>query len=84
MTNNIIFGLLSHRNYLELHFLFLNKYFAEKALNIVFNNDFRNVFTLGTCAPIVGSQVLDFANEKDMLEVSIFIQNFIPVINYNN
>ncbi|XP_038073586.1 DNA polymerase delta catalytic subunit-like [Patiria miniata] len=28
----------------------------------------RNVFTLNTCAPIVGSQVLSFSNEADMLK----------------
>jgi len=27
----------------------------------------RNVFTLGTCAHIAGSQVLSFSNERDML-----------------
>lgn len=30
----------------------------------------RNVFTLNTCAPIVGSQVLSFADERELLEVS--------------
>lgn len=29
----------------------------------------RNVFTLKTCAPIIGSQVLSFQVEKDMLKV---------------
>ena len=29
----------------------------------------RNVFTLNTCAPIVGSQVLSFSKEADMLKV---------------
>ena len=30
----------------------------------------RNVFTLNTCAPVIGSQVLSFSNEKDLLAVS--------------
>lgn len=30
----------------------------------------RNVFTLHTCAPIVGSQVICFATETEMLSVS--------------
>ena len=30
----------------------------------------RNVFTLNTCAPVVGSQVLSFPREQDMLRVS--------------
>ena len=30
----------------------------------------RNVFTLGTCAPIVGSQVLSYSTESEMLTVS--------------
>jgi len=29
----------------------------------------RNVFTLNSCAPIVGSQVLSFSKEADMLKV---------------
>lgn len=31
----------------------------------------RNIFTLDTCAPIVGSQVLSFEKESTMLEVCI-------------
>jgi DNA polymerase delta subunit 1 len=33
----------------------------------------RNVFTLKTCAPIVGAQVLSFDSESEMLKVSIFL-----------
>lgn len=29
----------------------------------------RNVFTLNTCAPVVGSQVLSFSREQDLLNV---------------
>ena len=29
----------------------------------------RNIFTLNTCAPIVGSQVLSFDKESKLLEV---------------
>lgn len=32
----------------------------------------RNVFTLNTCAPIVGCQVISSDNEADMLEVILF------------
>ena len=31
----------------------------------------RNVFTLNTCAPIVGSKVISFKKEADLLNVSI-------------
>lgn len=31
----------------------------------------RNVFTLDTCAPIVGSKVISFKKEADLLNVSI-------------
>lgn len=31
----------------------------------------RNIFTLDTCAPIVGCQVLSFPKENSMLEVHI-------------
>ena len=30
----------------------------------------RNVFTLDTCAPVIGSQVLSYSKEKDLLAVS--------------
>lgn len=30
----------------------------------------RNIFTLDTCAPIVGSQILSFDKESSMLEVN--------------
>ena len=30
----------------------------------------RNVFTLNTCSPVVGSQVLSFPREQEMLRVS--------------
>ncbi|CAO3669799.1 unnamed protein product [Rhizopus stolonifer] len=46
----------------------------------------RNVFTLNTCAPIVGSQVLSFKNEKDLLQKwSDFIRTVDPdiIIGYN-
>lgn len=46
----------------------------------------RNVFTLDTCAHIVGSQVLSFDNEKDLLlKWSDFIREVDPdvVIGYN-
>ena len=29
----------------------------------------RNVFTLNTCAPVVGCDILSYKNEKDMLQV---------------
>lgn len=29
----------------------------------------RNIFTLNTCSPIIGSQVMSFKNEREMLEV---------------
>ena len=32
----------------------------------------RNVFTLNTCATIVGCQILSFDNEKDLLQVGNF------------
>lgn len=32
----------------------------------------RNIFTLDTCAPIVGCQVLSFEKEQKMLEVWIY------------
>lgn len=49
----------------------------------------RNVFTLNTCAPIVGSQVLSHAKETDMLDAwSSFIREVDPDIftgyNINN
>lgn len=49
----------------------------------------RNVFTLNTCAPIVGSQVLSFKQERDMLEAwSDFVRQLDPDIltgyNINN
>jgi DNA polymerase delta subunit 1 len=31
----------------------------------------RNVFTLNSCAPIVGCQVLSFPEERKLLEVSL-------------
>lgn len=31
----------------------------------------RNVFTLNTCAPVVGSQVLSFKQESELLKVSV-------------
>lgn len=31
----------------------------------------RNIFTLKSCAPILGSQVISFEKEEDMLEVYI-------------
>jgi DNA polymerase delta subunit 1 len=46
----------------------------------------RNVFTLNSCAPIVGSQVLSFENEAEMLEAwARFVQIVDPdvVIGYN-
>ncbi|KAI9256205.1 DNA polymerase family B-domain-containing protein [Sporodiniella umbellata] len=46
----------------------------------------RNIFTLDTCAPIVGSQVLSFKNEKELLEKwSDFFRKVDPdvVIGYN-
>lgn len=33
----------------------------------------RNVFTLNTCAPIVGCQVLSFPDERELLKVSLNI-----------
>jgi hypothetical protein len=33
----------------------------------------RNVFTLNTCAPIVGCQVLSFTEERQLLEVCLII-----------
>jgi hypothetical protein len=33
----------------------------------------RNVFTLNTCAPIVGCQVLSFTDERELLEVCLVI-----------
>lgn len=49
----------------------------------------RNVFTLNTCAPIVGSHVHSYMNEKDLLEAwSDFIRELDPDIltgyNINN
>lgn len=49
----------------------------------------RNVFTLNTCGPIVGSQVLSYMNEKDLLEAwSDFVRQLDPDIltgyNINN
>lgn len=49
----------------------------------------RNVFTLNTCAPIVGSQVLSYMKEKDLLEAwSDFVRQLDPDIltgyNINN
>lgn len=46
----------------------------------------KNVFTLNTCAPIVGSQVLSFDKESEMLESwAQFVQTVDPdvVIGYN-
>lgn len=41
----------------------------------------RNVFTLNTCAPIVGSQVLSFSKEADMLKAwSDFVKRVDPDI----
>nr|BAJ78754.1 DNA polymerase delta catalytic subunit [Tenodera aridifolia] len=49
----------------------------------------RNVFTLDTCAPIIGSQVLSFAKESEMLEKwAAFVREVDPDIltgyNINN
>lgn len=47
----------------------------------------RNVFTLNTCAHIVGSQVLEFKDERDLLmEWSKFIEEADPdmIIGYNS
>nr|CAD7203421.1 unnamed protein product [Timema douglasi] len=49
----------------------------------------RNVFTLDTCAPIVGSQVLSFTSEREMLEKwAEFVRELDPDIltgyNINN
>ena len=33
----------------------------------------RNVFTLDTCAPIVGSDVLCFQTEKELLQVAFLV-----------
>ncbi|BEI82815.1 hypothetical protein CcaverHIS002_0306830 [Cutaneotrichosporon cavernicola] len=47
----------------------------------------RNVFTLNTCAHIVGSQVLEFRDERDLLlEWSKFVQAVDPdlIIGYNS
>jgi len=33
----------------------------------------RNVFTLNTCAAIVGCQVLSFTEERELLEVSLVV-----------
>ena len=30
----------------------------------------KNVFTLDTCAPVIGSQVLSYMSEKELLDVS--------------
>lgn len=38
----------------------------------------RNVFTLGSCANIVGSDVRSFVQERDMLKVSVSICNCVP------
>ena len=46
----------------------------------------RNVFTLNTCAHIVGSQVLEFKNERDLLlEWRKFVEKVDPdmLIGYN-
>ncbi|CAN6611264.1 DNA polymerase delta catalytic subunit [Trichomonascus vanleenenianus] len=46
----------------------------------------RNVFTVGTCAPIVGSQIFSFEHEEDMLRAwRDFIQKSDPdvMIGYN-
>ncbi len=37
----------------------------------------RNIFTLGSCAPIVGSHVIPYSDERKMLEVCICISGFI-------
>ena len=34
----------------------------------------RNIFTLDTCAPIVGCQVLSYQTEKEMLQVKIILK----------
>jgi DNA polymerase delta subunit 1 len=40
----------------------------------------RNIFTLNTCDPIVGSEVLSFQNEGDMLKAwTAFVQVFDPI-----
>lgn len=47
----------------------------------------RNVFTLNTCAHIVGSQVLEFRDERDLLmEWAKFVQRVDPdmIIGYNS
>ncbi len=31
----------------------------------------RNVFTLNTCGPVVGSKVLSYMTEKELLDVSV-------------
>jgi DNA polymerase delta subunit 1 len=33
----------------------------------------RNVFTLNSCAPVVGSQVLSYKKEGDLLKVGVDI-----------
>ncbi|XP_021937264.1 DNA polymerase delta catalytic subunit isoform X2 [Zootermopsis nevadensis] len=46
----------------------------------------RNVFTLNTCAPIVGSQVLSFADERELLEKwAAFVREVDPdvITGYN-
>jgi hypothetical protein len=37
----------------------------------------RNVFTLDTCAAIVGCQVLSFADERELLEVGFLVIKFL-------
>lgn len=41
----------------------------------------RNVFVLGTCKPIVGAHVMEFAQEGDMIEKwASFVQDVDPDI----
>jgi hypothetical protein len=43
----------------------------------------RNVFTLNTCAPIVGCQVLSFKEERELLEVSVVvIKTYINIVKF--
>lgn len=41
----------------------------------------RNVFTLDTCAPIVGSDVRSFETETELLEVSIQLMKMCMFVN---
>ena len=38
----------------------------------------RNVMTLGTCAPIVGAEVMSFAREEDLLKVGAGGSGLLP------